>query len=263
MTTDTMGHRLALPVRAIDTEAPWAWLAAGWRDLWRAPGVGLVYGTIFAAASYAIAIGLIKLDLLALLLPLAAGFALLAPFLAVGVYEASRRFETGEPVGFWATALAWRRAPGQLLLAGALLMLFFLVWVRVATLLFALFFGFGEIAPDAFATVLLFTPKGLVFLMIGSVTGALLALAVFAIAAVSIPLILDRDTFVVAAIATSVVAVGRNFGPMLLWGMLISLFIAAGIVTLFLGLIVIFPLLGHATWHAYRALVPREIGGAA
>jgi len=246
---------LARPVRRVTTDAPWLWLEKGWNDFRRAPATGLAYGLVFTLASFAITLGLYALDLAVLILPLAAGFALVAPFLAVGVYETSRRLESGEPVGFAATALAWRRAPGGLLMAGVMVMLFFLAWVRLATLLFALFYGVETPGLSALMGDMLFTPRGLAFLAVGSAIGAVLALVVFAISAVAFPFILDRDVFVLAAIATSAVAVVRNPAPMLLWAFLIALFIAAGIVTAFLGLLIFFPLLGHATWHAYRDLV--------
>lgn len=252
------GGGLALPVRIVDAAAPWSWLAAGWRDLARTPHVSLCYGIVFSGVSFAITIGLAFFGLYSLILPLVAGFMLVGPLLAVGLYEVSRRLGSDEPVGFASAVFAWRRAPAQLALMGVLLMLFLLAWVRIATLIFALFFGLDTPAPAELITVLIFTANGLVFLLVGTTVGAVLAFVVFAITAVSIPLILDRDTFILTAIATSVTAVMRSFGPMLLWGLLIGLFTAAGIVTLYLGLIVFFPLIGHASWHAYRAIVGHE-----
>lgn len=252
---------LALPVRAIALDAPWDWLAAGWHDLWRAPHVSLVLGIAFSLVSLAITAGLAAIGAAALVLPLAAGFMLVGPLFAVGLYEVSRRLEAGEPVALIPTLLAWRRAPTQLALMGVVLMLFFLAWVRIATLIFALFFGLETTPPPAeLVNLIAFTAEGLVFLFVGTLVGAVLAWIVFMISAVAIPLILDRDTFVLSAIATSVAAVTRNPAPMLLWAFLVALFTGAGIVTAYLGMIVFFPLIGHATWHAYRAAVARENG---
>jgi len=250
---------LALPVREVATDAPWNWLAAGWRDLWRAPHVSLVCGIAFSLISFAITYGLFAIGASALVLPLAAGFMLVGPLLAVGLYEVSRRLEAGEPVRLVPTLLAWRRAPTQLALMGVVLMLFLLAWVRVATLIFAIFFGLGTTpAPAELVTLVAFTPDGLVFLAVGTLVGAILAGIVFMLSVVAIPLILERDTFVLAAIATSMAATLRNPAPMLLWGFLISLFTAAGIVTAYLGMVIFFPVIGHATWHAYRAIVATE-----
>ncbi len=250
---------LALPVREVAFDAPWNWLAAGWRDLWRAPHVSLICGAAFSLISFAITYGLSTIGASALVLPLAAGFMLVGPLLAVGLYEVSRRLEAGEPVRLIPTLLAWRRAPTQLALMGVVLMLFLLAWVRVATLIFAIFFGLGTTpAPAELVTLVAFTPDGLVFLAVGTLVGAILAAVVFMISAVAIPLILDRDAFVLAAIATSMAATIRNPAPMLLWGFLIALFTAAGIVTAYLGMVIFFPVIGHATWHAYRAIVVTE-----
>lgn len=250
----------ALPhIRQIDGEQPWRWLEAGWRDLRTAPLISLGYGTGVVVASYALVGALVFFDLLYLLLPLAAGVMFAGPILAVGLYELSRRLETGAPVSARSIAVVATRSPESIAAIGLVLALFMLVWIRIATLLFAVFFGLGAPSLDQALPTLFFTDTGLLFIATGTVIGGTLALIAFAISAVSIPRLMVQKTDVATAIATSIAAVTRNLWPMLLWGWLITLLIAVGIATMFLGLIVIFPLVGHATWHAYRALVDEPV----
>ena len=242
-------------IRDIRLDDPWGWLAAGARDMRTQPAISLGYGVVFAAISYALAGCLYYFDQIYLLLPLGAAFMLIGPMLAVGLYEASRRIEAGEPVGFTSAAIVAVRSPVQLAFIGLLLLLAMLAWVRVATLLFALFFGLGAPSMAELIPTLLLTTRGVAFLAMGTVIGALLAFAVFSISAVSVPMLMVRDVDAVTAMIASIRSVRRNPGPMLLWAWLIVVLTAVGIVTLFLGMIFTFPLVGHATWHAYRALV--------
>jgi uncharacterized membrane protein len=243
-------------VRRIELDRPWSWLAAGWRDLCRAPRVSLLYGVLFALASYAITFGLWWAGLIYLILPMVCGFLIIGPLLAVGLYEISRRLETGAPVSLGAAVMAWQRNGGQIALMGVVLLLLLFAWIRLAALLFMLFFG---LEPPSFAGLFVATflnPGALPFLIVGTAIGAVLAALAFAISATSIPFLLDRpDSNVVTAIATSVTAVKQNPGPMLFWAVLVVGFAGAGLITLYLGLIVTLPLIGHATWHAYRDLV--------
>ncbi len=243
------------PIQSISGEAPWRWLRAGWRDLTRHPFLSLGYGLFFTVALWVLAAILIAADRLFLLLPLALGLVFMGPLLAVGLHEISRRAEAGLPVTLWTIALVRTRAPLQIAFMGLALVLFMLAWIRIATLLFALFFGAVD-APLAEAIV---TLHGLIFLALGTTIGAGLAFAVFCFSAITIPRLMVRDIDVISAIATSVNAVRTNFWPMLLWAWLIGILTAFGVVTLTVGLIVIFPLLGHATWHSYRDLVPDRI----
>jgi uncharacterized membrane protein len=242
-------------IRRIEIDRPWAWLSAGWNDMLAAPRISLACGALVAGASIALAATLLVVDLPWLLLPMAAGFFLVAPLVAVGLYETSRRLEAGERPTLAGALGAVRRHLGPLANLGVVLMLLHLLWVRVATLLFALFFdgahpGWGTIIDTVF-----FSPASLPFLATGCLVGFMLACAAFAIGAVSIPMLLDRDAGVFAAIVTSIAAVRLNWRPMALWAALIVVFIAAGMATFFLGLAVAMPLIGHATWHAYRDLV--------
>ena len=249
---------LRRPVQAVDVEAPWRWLRLGWQDLVRARGVSLSFGILIALASLLLINLLWHVDLLPYALPLAAGFMFVAPALAICFYDISRRLERGEKVSFGAVALAWKPNVSQIAGMGLVMMLFQLAWIRFATLLFALFFGPDPASWDRFIQALLFSTDGLPFLIVGTLSGGILAILAFAIGVTAFPMLLDRDVGTATAIATSVRAAIVNWRVMTGWAALIVVFTAAGIVTGCLGLIVTMPLIGHASWHAYRELVPRE-----
>jgi uncharacterized membrane protein len=255
--TDAAGvsERAAFRVRLITEEHPWRWLSAGWRDLRRAPGVSLAYGAAISVASFLLTAGLYLTDLLYLLLPLAAGFMFLGPIVAVGLYEVSRRLEAGRPVTFADAIMAWRVNLSQIAGMGLVLMLFMLVWIRLATLIFALLFTGTPASWEAFVNIVFFSLDGIPLLVVGTIVGGVLAALAFAISAIAIPILLDRDVGVVTAIALSTEAVSRNWRVMIGWAGLIVLFTAGGLVTAYLGLIVTLPLIGHASWHAYRDLI--------
>ncbi len=249
---------LRRPVRAVDVEAPWRWLRLGWRDLVQARRVSLPFGVAIALASLLLINLLWRIDFLPYALPLAAGFMFVAPALAICFYDISRRLESGEPVSFGAVALAWKPNVSQIAGMGLLMMLFQLAWIRFATLLFALFFGPQPASWDRFILALFFSVDGLPFLIAGTLSGAVLAVIAFALSVTAFPMLLDRDVGTATAVATSVRAAIVNWRVMTGWAALIVMFTAAGILTGCLGLIVTMPLIGHASWHAYRELVPRE-----
>ncbi len=245
-------------VRRLEFERPWARLSNGWQDLCQAPGVSLVYGVIFCVVSSAITIGALLAGLAYLVLPLMAGFMLVGPMLAVGLYETSRRLEVGERVSLNSAIFVATRSPMRLAFLGVTLMIVLLLWMRVATLLFALFLGATEFPPmSELVPLLLFTMNGVLLLVVGTAFGALLAAVVFSIAVISVPLLMERDLDFMTAVITSMKAVRENPGPMLLWAWLVALLTVCGLVTLYLGLIVTFPLVGHATWHCYRDTIAR------
>lgn len=242
-------------VRLVEMDRPWAWLAAGWRDLARAPVVSLSYGLIFAVAGYIVIYGLYALDMFYLILPMAAGFTLVGPVAAVGLYDVSRRLESDKAVSFVTTMKSFLVRPGTIPAMGLVLSLFLLAWIRIAMLIFALFFSETVIPRENFIETVFFAPESLPFVIVGTLVGAALAAAVFAISAISLPMLLDRNVGVPLAVATSFKAVNRNPKAMALWAALIGGFTAFGLATLFVGLAICLPLVGHASWHAYRDLV--------
>jgi uncharacterized membrane protein len=243
-------------IRRVAIDAPWTWLAAGWRDLWSIPSISLLYGATFAALSAALMLGLMIASLASLILALAGGFLLIGPIAAVGLYEISRRLEAGERVRLGVLLPSRPGALGQLAFFGAMLTFVYLVWVLLAFLLLMLFLGSrGLPPPSEFVPTLLFTAHGLGLLLIGTVVGAACAVLVFAISAISVPLLMMRRIDAVTAVSASLAAVRANPQPMVLWAGLIAGFMALGLATMFAGLVIVFPLIGHATWHAYRDLV--------
>jgi uncharacterized membrane protein len=253
------GHATApagVAVRRVAFDAPWAWLAAGWRDMWTVPIISLTYGALFAAIAAGLVVGLMVGGLEALILALGGGFLLIGPIAAVGLYETSRRLENGERVTFGGVLTSARAAPGQLGFFGAILAFCYFIWLQLASLLFMLFFGGHGLPPASdFVPTLLFAPHGLGLLVSGTIVGGILATVVFSISVVSVPLLLTRRIDAVSAILASLQAVRVNWQPMALWAALIAGFMALGIATVFVGLVVMFPLIGHATWHAYRDVV--------
>ena len=248
-------------IREVPFDAPHSWLAAGWRDMWRVPSVSLTYGAIFAVAGLLLAVGLTQIGLQSLILVLAGGFILVGPMLAAGLYEASRRLEKGEPVSLANTFGAGFFGGGQLVYMGLLLMLIYLAWVEIALLLFMLFLGTQPMPPlEAFVPNLLLTLPGLGLLIVGTGVGMALAATVFAVSAVAAPLLMVERVDVVTAALTSIAACRKNPKAMSLWAALIVGAMLCGFVTLFFGLVIAFPLIGHATWHAFRDLVERDDG---
>ncbi len=248
-----------LSVRKLEMDQPWTWLKKGWQDCLKTPGVSFTYGVLAALTGYLITWVLFAFEAAYLVLPFVAGFLIVGPILAVGLYEASRRTEAGEATTLRQAFTAFQRNPSQIALMGMALLLLMLFWSRVAAVLFFLYFG---LEPPDFSNLFVSTflsADSWPFLIIGSAIGAVFALFTFSISVISIPFLLDRrSSNVIEAIATSVRAVQANFMPLLLWAGLIVVFTLAGLVTLYLGLIVTMPLIGHATWHAYRDIVAYE-----
>jgi uncharacterized membrane protein len=237
---------------------PWRWLAAGWRDLWRTPGLSLGYGAAFVVIGLLVTAGLWSVGLESMSPALAAGFALLGPVFALGLYEMSRRYEAQESVSLREVVRVHVPSPPQFAFLAFMLMFLFLVWLRLATLNYALF-TYGNYAPiGEFMKFALTSEAGLTMVVVGTAIGGALAFIAYMISVISVPILMRHDVDVLTAIWISAQTVLNNPGPMLLWAWLIAALTALGIATMFLGLIVVFPLIGHATWHAYRTIVADE-----
>lgn len=251
------GHALPVrspfpPVRTVALRAPFDWLALGWSDLRASPGASLFYGTAFALMGWLI--HLVFRHMVELTSALTAGFLLLGPFLATGLYDISRRRQRGEPLRLRRTLTAWRANLGAFSLFALGLTVIMLVWARASLVTFALFFSTGMPTLENFFGQVV-SADHLDFLVTYFAVGALFAAIVFAVSVVSVPMMLDRGTDTVVAALTSVRALFHNPGPLLLWAALIVLIVGVGFATLFVGLVIAVPLIGHATWHAYQALV--------
>lgn len=246
-------------VRQVGTDAPWTWLAAGWRDLCRAPAASLAYGAIFVLAGLLLAWALLRANLAYLFVPLATGFMLVGPAATLGFYDISRRLERGERPSLAAALGAFRENPGPLLYMGLALLALFMLWLRLAQLVFALSFP-STVGPDLRSIIdaSLFTPDGLVFLTISLGLGAVIAALVFAGGAFALPLLFDRRTGMVEAVAISWTAVEANLPAMAVWAAILIVLTAAGMAAGLVGLAVTLPLAGHATWHAYRAVIRQD-----
>jgi uncharacterized membrane protein len=235
-------------------DQPWTWLAAGWRDLWSKPAIGLTYGSIFAAGGAVLTWLVLDLEIYYLTFPLAAGFFLVGPIVAAGLYEVSRRLRKGEQPSLRDALTAVGRNPAQIGLVGVTLLLMHIFWVQFASLYFMLYYSDTPppVDPAGFLAIVL-SVQSIPFLVIGFAFGAVLAAVVFAVSVVSIPLLIDRpEAGVMTAISTSWMVAWRNKRAMALWAWLVVLFIGVGIATAFIGLIVTLPLVGHATWAAYK-----------
>jgi uncharacterized membrane protein len=238
--------------------APFAafdWLARGLRDMRRAPAASLSYGLAFALMGALIAF--VFRSAYELTSALTAGFLLLGPFLATGFYDISRRLERDGSVRFADTTTAWRANLGAFSLFSLVLTIIMLIWARASLVTFALFFSSGMPTLKSFLAQVV-SVEHIDFLLTYFAVGALFAGIVFAVSVVSVPMMLDRGTDTVVAALTSVRALFANFGPLTFWALLIVVIVGLGFATLFVGLVVAVPLIGHATWHAYRDLVREE-----
>lgn len=243
--------------RDLPMGAAFDWLRAGWRDLMTQPGPSLAYGLLVVLLSAAIVAGLWTLQWDYVLFPALAGFLVFAPTLAVGLYEKSRLLENGEPVTLARMIFPRPAAGGQILFTGALLCGLMLLWMRAAIIIYALFFGVKPFPGiDHVSGMLFSTPTGAAMLVIGGVVGALFAAFSFAISAFSLPMMLDRDVDALTAMGHSWALVVKNLGPMLVWGVVVLALFLLSLATGLVALVVVFPLLGHATWHAYKAAYP-------
>ncbi|SUZ30933.1 hypothetical protein ROE7235_00663 [Roseibaca ekhonensis] len=240
-----------LRVATLGTADLRAALMAGWTDFKRAPAFGLFFALVYVAGGLALWFGLGAMGQPVWFVPIAVGFPLLAPFAAIGLYEVSRRLERDEPLS-WAPVLgALRgRGDGQLALMAVGVLIVFGFWIILARGIFAIFMSRSGIGFDSIG--LMFSVEGIFMLLVGSAVGAAVALGLFAITVISLPMLLDREVDFVTAMIASVETVRQNPRTMLIWAGMIAGLLFAAMIPAFLGLFIVLPVLGHATWHLYR-----------
>jgi len=251
---DFHAQEMPLPcIRRIAVYRPLHWLRAGWHDLKANPLPSLAYGLLFALGGDLIILALLQSP--HLLTVSISGFFLVAPLLAAGLYELSRHSEAGEKILFIDSLKCFRRNGQSLAFFGLILALITLMWERFSAVAFALVGATSTPVASAYLNEILFDGQHLAFTATWFLLGGALALFVFAFSVVAVPLILDRDMDVATAMMTSLRAFVRNAAPLLLWAALLVGMTLLGFATLLFGLVVIMPILGHASWHAYRELV--------
>jgi len=232
-------------------------LRLGWEDFKAVPSHAIILCVIYPVLGLVLFRMVLGYSVLPLLFPLAAGFTLIGPFAALGLYELSRRRQRGEEAAAW-DAVHVLRAPsfGAMLELGTLLLVLFIVWIAAADAIYIATFGHAPAAsiPD-FATRVLTTPEGWLLIIVGCGVGFLFAVVALCVSVVSFPLMLDRHATAIDAIRTSLRAVMKNPFAMAAWGLIVAALLVIGSLPFFVGLAVVLPVLGHATWHLYRKVV--------
>jgi uncharacterized membrane protein len=231
------------------------WLRAGWSDMCTNPIPSLLYGLGVFAFSAAMVWMLFRFNYEYALFPALAGFLVIGPLIANGLYEKSRRLETGQRTSLASMIFVTPRSSYQALFMGVMLLGLFLLWMRSAVLIYALFFGLVAFpGSEDLLPMLFLTPTGWALLLTGSAVGALFAAFAFAISVFAIPMLLTERTDALSALGISMAMVWNNLAVMLAWGAIVLALFLVSVATAFLGMIVAFPVIGHATWHAYRTI---------
>jgi len=250
---------LELPIADLRPGDPLRWLRAGWADFLRCPGIGLFYGACFCAMGHAL-LGVFHAAP-AYVLALSAGFLLMGPFLCLGLYDASRALQRGERPSLARSLGAWLPTKGSMALFAGVLLVLEMLWGRASLVVFAVSFTTLPDTQNLVAQML--RGQHLEFLITWTLVGAVFAGLIFVTSVVSIPMILDRGADAISAGLTSIRACLHNPGVMLFWGVLVSALVALSMLPWFLGLLVSGPVIGHASWHAYRATVAPHTPGEA
>lgn len=234
-----------------------AWLAAGWRDFTTQPAASISYGVLVFVVSAAIVGGLFAFGWDYILFPVFAGFMVVGPVLAIGLYEKSRLIAAGKRVSLLQMIIVRPKSGGQVLFSGVLLCTLMLVWTRAAVIIYALFFGINPFPGlDGVAAMLFTTPTGWAMLIAGSFVGGVFAAFSFAISVFAIPMLLNERVDALTAMGTSMGMVWANLPVMLTWAAIALALFLINVMTGMLAMIVVFPVLGHGTWHAYVAMKP-------
>ncbi|MFV0386979.1 DUF2189 domain-containing protein [Paracoccus sp. (in: a-proteobacteria)] len=232
-------------------------LRLGWHDFRRAPSFGLLFSAVYVAGGLVLAAVAFASGRDWWLIPFILGFPLIAPFAAVGLYEVSRRIEAGESLSWpQVSRIVFAQKDRQIPSMGMVILLLFMFWVFVAHTIFALFMGVSALTNITSSAEVLFQGRGLAMLTVGTLIGAGFGAVLFSFTVVGLPLLLDREVDFITAIITSVRAVAENLGTMLIWAAMITGLLVLGMIPAFLGLFITLPILGHASWHVYRRLMP-------
>jgi uncharacterized membrane protein len=231
-------------------------LAKGWRDFLKAPHYGLFFACFYVVGGWLIYWAVTAKGQLWWTLPASAGFPILGPFVACGLYEVSRRFEAKEPLNRHEIfGVIFRQKDRQIPSMAAVIVVFFLFWNFLAHMIFALFLGNATLTNISTSLAVFGTSQGLMMLAVGSVVGGVFATLLFSLTVVSLPMLLEREVDFVTAMLTSFKVVTESPVVMLSWGAMIGVLLTIGLLPGFFGLFVVLPLLGHATWHLYRAAI--------
>lgn len=245
-------------VRSVDSDQPFLWLAAGWRDFMTAPTASMGYGLLFVIIGFALTYGLWRTDKVYMLLPLAAGFMLLVPLLSVGFHAISRDIEQNRQPSFFGALFAWQQNAKSMVNAALAFMFMFLLWMRLSEIVFALTFPpTAALDVKGLFDATFFTVGGWEFLALFGVLGACMAALTFMGGAFALPMMLDKDVSMAEAIATSFTAAVMNMRTMAVWAGLVVILLVGGMAFFYIGLMITLPLVGLASWHAYRAVIGR------
>lgn len=255
-----------MPKSSVPDVRPIGWhdiaasLRSGIGDFFKAPKYGLLFGAVYALGGLAILALLIWSDMPWMILLIGIGFPLVGPFVAAGLYEVSRKLAAGENLT-WRSVLftVFSQRERQLGWMAFVVLFIFWIWVYQVRILIAIFLGFNTPSTiEGFVQTITTTGSGLMFLSVGTLVGAFLAMVLFSATVIAMPMLLDSEKDFVSAIIASFQSVFRSPIPMLGWGVIVTLSAIVAMLPAFLGLIVVFPILGHATWHLYTRAVVRD-----
>lgn len=252
MTTTTSADT-PVTIRKVDMLRPFHWLKAGWQDFMTHPGPSLMYGVLVTVAGWAVVT--LAAPHAELFSTVISGFVLIAPLIAAGIYELTRQRDAGEPASFLNSIRSLKRTKGSIADFGIVLILAGILWERAAAVMFALSYGGDMGNAQDFVKEVFLSGKYWTVVIAWLVSGMMLASLIFCITVIGMPMVVDRNADIVTAMITSVRTVFANLPAMILWAGLIVFLTGLGMATALLGLIVIMPLLGHATWCAYKDLV--------
>ena len=243
------------PLRTPDAGLLREALRQGWRDFWLAPELGLFFGAVYVLAGWLIAWITVETGQSYWLVLAAVGFPLVGPFAAVGLYEVSHRMERGLPLDRGEIlGVVWRQRGRQLPWLCAIIVILFLFWFFVGHMIFALFLGLSAMTNVSSSLEIYLTSEGLSMLAMGTAVGAVFALVLYSFSVLALPLLLDREVDFVTAMITSMAVVRDNPRVMLTWAALLAGFVFLAMLPAFVGLLVVFPWLSHASWHLYSLM---------